>query len=304
MRRTLIGLLLACGLLVGLAVPAAAHSATDATDATADETHLPVGGDPVSEPTAGAVYSCQTSFPTNAPGAQSTGDWMNGDGTFDLTKKPTIDGSLSWDGTFSISTDGDERVLTGNGLPKETTTGKFPVSSSDDAYQYDRNPNSIQEQRLEISIPKDPQVADEPSCTGMGIIGVLKNGVPFFNALDAGGRDAVAYELQDGCEGHPQQEGQYHYHSVSDCVLDQLDSAKGQSKLIGYALDGFGIYGPRDADGHELTSADLDECHGTTSVVKFNGTKQRMYHYVATRDYPYTLGCFAGTPTTTGTGRP
>ena len=28
------------------------------------------------------------------------------------------------------------------------------------------------------------------------------------------------------------------------------------------ALDGFPIYGPNDENGVELTTADLDECHG------------------------------------------
>jgi hypothetical protein len=93
---------------------------------------------------------------------------------------------------------------------------------------------------------------------------------------------------------------------VSTCVLDALDSDSGPSKLLGYARDGFGIYGPRDADGKELTNEDLDECHGTTSEVKFNGKKQRIYHYVITKEYPYTLGCFKGTPatSTTATGGP
>jgi hypothetical protein len=135
-----------------------------------------------------------------------------------------------------------------------------------------------------------------------GEVGILKSGVVLFNAVDAGGRDAVAYEIQDGCDGHPQASDAYHYHSASSCVLEDLDPGTGQSKLIGYAFDGFGIYGPRDADGNDLTSADLDECHGTTSKVKFNGKKQKIYHYVATVDYPYTVGCFRGTNALGGGG--
>jgi len=100
--------------------------------------------------------------------------------------------------------------------------------------------------------------------------------------------------VQDECDGHPNPSG-YHYHAASDCVLADLDSGTGQSKLIGYALDGFGIYGPRDENGNELTSEDLDECHGITSRVKFNGKWQTIYHYVATVDYPYTVGCYRGT---------
>ena len=68
------------------------------------------------------------------------------------------------------------------------------------------------------------------------------------------------------------------------------------SPLVGYALDGFGIYGPRGADGKLVTNADLDECHGRVGEVMFNGKKQMMYHYVLNNEYPYSVGCFRGTP--------
>jgi hypothetical protein len=38
----------------------------------------------------------------------------------------------------------------------------------------------------------------------------------------------------------------------------------------------------------------LDVCHGTTSTVPWNGKMTRIYHYVATLEYPYTIGCFHG----------
>jgi hypothetical protein len=40
-------------------------------------------------------------------------------------------------------------------------------------------------------------------------------------------------------------------------------------------------------DGRELTSADLDECHGLTSAIEWDGQTVTMYHYVLTRDFPY-----------------
>ena len=42
------------------------------------------------------------------------------------------------------------------------------------------------------------------------------------------------------------------------------------------------------------TDADLDACHGTTSAVPWNGKVQSVYRYVATLEYPYTVGCFHG----------
>ena len=97
----------------------------------------------------------------------------------------------------------------------------------------------------------------------------------------------------DRCFGHPYAT-EYHYHGYSWKCMDQGEAGK-QSPLLGYALDGFGIYGPRGADGKPITNAQLDECHGMTSEVMFNGKQQNIYHYVLNNEYPYSVGCFRGT---------
>ena len=135
----------------------------------------------------------------------------------------------------------------------------------------------------------------------LGVIGVLNDGVPLFNALDAEGRDAVAHRTLDRCDGHPERSGRYHRHNLGACLLART---KGRSKLVGYALDGFGVYLERDRNGRLLTNASLDACHGRTSRVRFGGRRQRIYHYVATREYPYTVGCYPGKPISTGGGGP
>ena len=160
----------------------------------------------------------------------------------------------------------------------------------------DRNPNSIEAQTIALTLPADPKIAAQPSCVPMGMIGVALNGVAIFNALDDGGRDAVAHEVQDLCNGHPQMMGEYHYHGPSPCLPGETEN----EKLIGYALDGFGIYSIYDRQGNELTNADLDACHGRVSTVNWNGKRVAIYHYVLTREYPYTIGCFKGTPLQAG----
>jgi len=64
-------------------------------------------------------------------------------------------------------------------------------------------------------------------------------------------------------------------------------------------VDGYGIYAERDPRGDLLTNASLDACHGRTSTVTWNGKKKKLYHYDATLEYPYTVGCFHGTPIST-----
>ena len=258
---------------------------------TVDPTHLPVGdGKWTTTPKRGYLYTCQTTF--TGGGAQAKGPWFNSDGTtWDSTKKGEVDGSVSWSSQLTSAISGSYRTFIGNDLPNHTT-GKFPISPTDDVHAYDGNPNSISSQVLSAKVPASPTVAAKPSCI-RGEVGIVLTGSVLFDAFDAGGRDAVAWEAQDHCEGHPQQSGVYHYHSLTTCIADP---GTGQSTLLGYALDGFGIYGMRGADGRELTNDDLDECHGTTSPVMWDGKLVTMYHYVATREFPYTVGCFKGTP--------
>lgn len=258
-----------------------------------DLTRLPLGDGKVSTtPQVGYIYLCNTQ-PTGQGGAGTDGPWIHSDGTFDLTAKAVVDGNVQWaEHAFKITLDGSVRHITTNDLPNHGT-GVYPIASTDDAYQYDRNPNSIKKQDYLADLPTMPTVADKPTCLTGGAIGITLSGTVIFNGLDAGNRDAVAHETQDSCQGHPQQDGAYHYHNLSSCLPD---TESGQSALMGYALDGFGIYGPRDANGNILTNADLDECHGTTSEVDWDGQRVTMYHYVATYEYPYTLGCYRGTP--------
>lgn len=255
-----------------------------------DQTHLTLGDRKLSSaPQRGYVFSCVTQF--NGSGAQGNGPWLNGDGTWDLTGKLTVDGSVSWPHSFTITVNADQRVFAGNDLP-DHPTGIFPVSPSDDAYAVDRNPNSIRSQSISFSVPANPAAAPQPGCIG-GEVGIMLSGVLIFNAFDAEGHDAPAHEVQDDCDGHPQKDGFYHYHSLSDCLAD---TAAGHSALMGYAFDGFGIYGFFGEDGRELTDADLDECHGHTHEIEWDGRKAVMFHYHATREFPYTVGCFHGTP--------
>ena len=256
-------------------------------------TQLPIGDGKLStKPTIGYVFNCPSRF--GGGGAQASGAWINGDGTFDLTKKPTVDGAMSWPNSVTFKLENDVRVITTNDLPNHPT-GIFPVSKSDDAYAFDRNPNSIKPQAFELRLARVPKVADTPSCVGMGPIGFLLTGAAFFNALDARGEDAVAHEIQDACQGHPERNGTYHYHSVTSC-LNLPEAPNAHSPLVGYALDGFGIYGNRGEHGKPLSNADLDECHGHSHSVNWDGKNTSIYHYHATHEYPYTLGCFKGKP--------
>ena len=238
----------------------------------------------------GYVYVCRV--PAGGGGGAGTrGPWFSSDGTtYDVNEKVAVDGDVHWDGSFSMLVADGTRTISTNDLPRDHTTGEFPVQPDDPAYQYDRNPNHIAAQSLTYDLTANPEFSDEPQCVS-GESGVMETGVALFDAFDAGGRDAGAWEVQDRCDGHPQVSSEYHYHTASSCITDT-----GVNTVIGYALDGFPITGPKVGDQNILTTADLDACHGITSTVTLDGKAVTTYHYVMTQDFPYSVSCFRSTP--------
>lgn len=86
--------------------------------------------------------------------------------------------------------------------------------------------------------------------------GVALNGVPIFDSYEAGGKTLDdAHIVQDLCHGHTtpgMTERQYHYHRAPHCGDDGLpyqDEPTAHSPLLGFAMDGFGIYGHQDEGG-------------------------------------------------------
>ena len=256
----------------------------------------PIGDGKLSRgPQRGFLFSCQSQFPPNGPGADRLGPWAS-NGVWRPDEKIAVQGSVAWpNASVSISVEGAQRVVRANGLPKHRT-GQFPVDRNDPAYAFDRNPNSIRAHNVLLRLPVDPQPAAQPSCAPMGMIGFTLTGAAIFNAVDARGRDAAVWEILDACSGHPERTGEYHYHDFSPCLSDESGKAGRHSDLVGYALDGFGVYGPHGDGGARLSNADLDACHGHSHQVQKDGHAQAAYHYHFTDEYPYSIGCFTGAP--------
>lgn len=166
-----------------------------------------------------------------------------------------------------------------NGIPNHPT-GNYPN---------EYNPNSILEQDYHFKIPLKPKLAEHPTSLPFGPIGVGVNGIPFYNPYNAQGRDAVFgpnAEVFDYCCGHPDPMGRYHYHKYPVCINSPFRDPQGKhSPLIGWAFDGFAIYGPNGERGQPPN--DLDECNGHTDSA-------RGYHYHVTNKFPYILGAYRG----------
>lgn len=259
---------------------------------------LPVGDGKytTNQPKQGYVDACSNyaqNLVNDSGGAMTRGPWFTNNNTeYDVNKKVHVQGDVHWDGTFTDTVSGDTRTIVSNDLPVSDPTGVFPIASTDPAYAYDHNPNSIQSQNFTYALAANPTYSNSPNCES-GQVGVMTSGVALFNALDAGGRDAGAWETQDSCDGHPQMDGIYHYHTLSSCIKDTS-----VHDVIGYALDGFPITGPKVSNNNILTTSDLDECHGIVSQITLDGKSVTMYHYVMTEDFPYSISCYRGTPIT------
>ncbi len=162
-----------------------------------------------------------------------------------------------------------------------------------------RNPHYIQEQEATYYLPLNPvrnpkAVAMDPANANralpMGPTGIAINGVVFFNPFDAGMRDAT--DMMDCCCGHPSPDNRYHYHKYPVCVKSPfVDEGEGHSPVIGWAFDGFPIYGPYEAKG--VMARDGKDNPLNAFNVHYDEARGWHYH-VTPGKFPYVIGGYWG----------
>ncbi|QEL13891.1 YHYH protein [Limnoglobus roseus] len=227
------------------------------------------------------------------PFAENMTAWLR-PGMLDLKGNAVTEDRFVPDNVVLEFKDGKELVVHTRNIPNHPTA-KFPDRFGS------RNPNSIQELDRAYYLPLEP--VRNPKAVTMdktnsnralpgGVIGFAVNGVSFYNPFDMDGEDAT--DLMDRCCGHPSPDNRYHYHKYPVCVKTPfVDEGDGHSPLIGFALDGFAVYGPYVAKGvmaKDDTANPLDAFNMRTDA-------DRGWHYHVTPGrYPYILGGFAGTP--------
>jgi YHYH protein len=241
----------------------------------------------------------------------STEPWVDSsNNTIVLSKIPYVNGRVcakyySRKGSvFSITGDEHYRYFKGNGLPS-TRMGIFPVQKCTEAYSYYaaapgglgyKNAAEIPvcPYTLDITVPKQPTYNEVPQPINSLIIGVTLTGTVWHAEIADASENAwynpISILPLDECFGHPYSK-QYHLHAYSWKCFNKQEYP---SPLVGYALDGYGIYGPYDKDGNMITNEQLDECHGLISEVMWEGKLVNMYHYVLNNEYPYSIGAFRG----------
>ncbi len=199
----------------------------------------------------------------------------------------------------------------------------------------------------------NPSVSSD-GCTmapDRGAIAFAVNGVAIYGPEDGPGGDAVAghegayeedrQEIWLGlCLGHSGPGGEYHYHADSNCIhwhpegeqtwlnysIESSRTVTEHSPIIGFALDGYSIYGfvgwDEDEEVSEMTSSyrlkdgetgyngiddyeyvaelgDLDSCNGHYAATP--DWPEGIYHYHSTWEngeggigFPYFINCYRG----------
>lgn len=251
-----------------------------------------------------------------------------------------IQRSLTFLGSFSITSGNGSCTFESNSIPNHDFNGAgalfanevqeneatFSVTSSPTvatsstplSLQYD-NAIFLNGVKLDLLAAACYGVGDEP--LGEEKIGCFEGGTPWrYDPMHSGNDFGT-----DSHNAHTQPDGTYHYHGDPNALYSTSDTSIA-SPVVGFAADGFPIYGPyiddngavrmvvsgyslkagarasqtgegafpggnydgTFRDDYEFTGAgDLDECNGMTV--------DGAYGYYLADSYPWVLACFAGT---------
>ncbi|AKS46703.1 YHYH protein [Octadecabacter temperatus] len=232
--------------------------------------------------------------------------------------------------SLAITVTGDSCEITSNAVPNHdfNATGRFarPVAEQNQSYSVPANP-TFNSAPVALSLRYDNAVFLNgvkldllaAGCFGVGDGRIGCNDVSSPYRYDPMGPGAGFGA--DEHNAHTQPDGTYHYHGNPMALFDQSNPTS-PSPVIGFAADGFPIFGSYIADGSTIRlattsyrlksgtrsggpggsydgtfvddwefvagSGDLDQCNGMV--------QDGVYGYVVTENYPHVIGCFMGTP--------
>ncbi|MEM5496941.1 YHYH protein [Paraglaciecola mesophila] len=126
-------------------------------------------------------------------------------------------------------------------------------------------------------------------------VGVAVNGVPIYDYSSQGELDVTSYDPKhdtlalgqlDNCGGHAGRGDDYHYHVSPTCMINTMKN-QASDAIIGWAYDGYPLYGDKNPDGSNIPQGALDVCNGQTDE-KFG------YRYQTSVTPPYVIQCLVG----------
>jgi hypothetical protein len=274
---------------------------------------------------------------TDATFANRDGNCASYVGEYEATVTAAGQG-MNFTSRVEISASGGDCTLSTNGIPNHdvnSSTFATPLSEVDESYTIPKSPSAaasptpltlefdnaifLNGAKLDLLAAACYGVGTQP--LGQETIGCFQSGTPWrYDPAFSGSN----FET-DSHNAHTQPDGAYHYHGDPLAMYDLSGSAA--SIVIGFAADGFPIYGPyidddgtirRVESGYELRSGDRVSQAGEGSFpngnydgtyvydYEFTGngdldpcngmTQDGVYGYYVTDTYPYVIACFTGTP--------
>lgn len=217
-----------------------------------------------------------------------------------------------WSSNITRTFTADYLTVNTNDIPNHKRDAKYAVPNAGIVVPDASTANIIDDptkaQDISFEIPLHPKYVSTTTDTPLGSIGLMISGSVLFNPYEGDGKtiamssnfsltdtDGKKVWFVDSCSGHPTPNiGQYHYHALSTCISSQVDKTTGPSHIEGVALDGFPIYGPRDAKGKLVALSSLDRCNGIFSATP--EYPKGIYHYVLPQatDSRSSIRCFHG----------
>lgn len=250
-----------------------------------------------------------------------------------------------FEGAVSIASDDNGCTITANGIPNHN----FNDSSADFH-------DPVKENTASYHVTRTPAIAAKTTALSQRVNnGVMLNGVvldilsagcyrPDGRRADANGNVMIGCKANDAWlldplstansygadehNAHTQPNGLYHYHGNPNALFDDNPGPAG-SPLVGFAADGFPIYGSYFLDpasgsvrkaisGYALKSGTRGSKSDTNPGGSYDGTYtddwqftgagdldacngmlvDGQYGYYVTDTYPWVIKCFTGTPDT------
>lgn len=217
-----------------------------------------------------------------------------------------------WNPTVKVTYSKSSIILRPTGIPNHARDAYYAVPKGQVVVPDSTSATVIKDptkaQSYKFTIPATPKYSAKVTTTSLGSIGVMISGAVLYNPFEGDGKTAamasnftitdangITASFVDKCAGHPTPDiGAYHYHGLPHCVTAKVDKAGKPSHIIGFALDGFPIYGDRNAKGKQITVESLDACNGINSATP--EFPKGIYHYVllGTADARSSIACFHG----------
>lgn len=197
---------------------------------------------------------------------------------------PSVYSKITYATDISMSSDGNSVIIKTKGRPEnhksdyykntpwETALGETDQYTNTNnpatGKKFAKNQGKIIQFGMTFTIPVNTSnTSDVYEKAAAGPMGVTSNGVSIYSPFNVDGTEATDEAVSFDSHGaHPDGLDKYHYHIEPK----DLTSGSNSGALVGFMLDGYPVYGPKEANGS--TPQGLDN--------KYYG------HYHATSDYP------------------